>query len=95
MTFFKDVEGEAAVIVQNGVYKQVPLATRGGYLFAKTSGGYVRLMEDGSTSKSGLRLEHLSWDGQLMRDPMGRLCTSETPKAKELTGPRADALLLS
>ena len=29
MAFFKEVEGEAAIVIQNGVYKQVPLYTRG------------------------------------------------------------------
>lgn len=32
MSFFKQVEGEAAVLVENGVYKQVDLYTRDGYL---------------------------------------------------------------
>ena len=34
MSFFKKVEGDAAVLVANGVFKQVDLYTRDGYVFA-------------------------------------------------------------
>ncbi len=93
MSFFKEVEGEAAIMVENGVYRQVPLYTRDGFLYAKVSGGFVRLMADGATTKARMRLDHLSWDGDLYRDPLGRLCTHEARGAVALEAPRAQLLL--
>jgi hypothetical protein len=93
MSFFKEVEGEACVIVENGVFKQVPIYLRDGYLYAKTNGGFVRLMADGSTSRAKQRLEFMSWNGNLARDPFGRLRTLDVPKAKALEPIRQQALL--
>lgn len=76
MGLFQEVEGEAAILSQNGVYKQVPVFKRDGYLYAKASGGFVRLYEDGSTSKSRCRLDTLTWGDPLTlgRDSLGKLC---------------------
>lgn len=93
MGFFKQVEGEAAVLVENGVYRQVDLYTRDGYLYAKTGAGFVRLMADGSTTKAKMRLDHMSWTGELKRDGLGRLCTTEVSGAKSLEQPKAQLLL--
>lgn len=93
MSFFKDIEGEGAIVVIAGVHKQVTLATRDGYIFAKVAGGYVRLMEDGSTSKAGMRLDYMTFDGELRRDAFGKLCTSEVSGAKPLDAPKAQKLL--
>lgn len=93
MGFFKQVEGEAAIVVIKGVYKQVDLYERDGFLYAKTAGGFVRLMADGSTTKDRMRLDHMSWNGSLCRDGMGRLCTSEASGAKSLEAPKAQLLL--
>lgn len=93
MSFFKDIEGEGAIVVVGGVHKQVTLATRNGYLFAKVAGGYVRLMEDGSTSKAGLRLDYMTFEGDLYRDGLGKLCTSEVSGARALDAPKAQKLL--
>lgn len=79
MSFFQEIEGEAAVLVNNGVYIQVPLYVRDGYLYAKVGGGFVRLMADGATTKAKLRLDFMSWTGPLCRDGLGRLCTDKTP----------------
>lgn len=84
MSFFKEIEGEAAVLVNNGVYSQVPLYTRDGYLYAKSGGGFVRLMADGATTKSSLRLDFMSWTGPLYRDALNRLCTDAVRGAKPL-----------
>lgn len=84
MSFFKEIEGEAAILVSNGVYQQVPLFSRDGYLFAKIGGGFVRLMADGATTKSKLRLDFMSWEGPLFRDALGRLCTDAVKGAKPL-----------
>lgn len=37
MGFFKQVEGEAAVVIENGVYRQCDLYTRGGSKSGKLS----------------------------------------------------------
>lgn len=93
MSFFVHVEGEAAILVENGVYRQVDLYTRDGFLYAKTSGGFVRLMADGSTTKAKMRLEHLSWTGELRRDVLGRLCTVDVSGSKALDASKAQLLL--
>lgn len=93
MGFFKEVEGEGAVIIIGGVYKQVPLATRDGFLYAKTAGGYVRLMADGSTTKDKMRLDYMTWDGELRRDQYGRLCTPDVKGARSLEPERKTLLL--
>lgn len=82
MSFFQEIEGEAAVLVENGVYKQVPLYSRDGYLYAKVGGGFVRLMADGVTTKAKLRLDTLSWTGPLYRDGLGRLCSPDVKGVK-------------
>jgi len=87
MSFFKEVEGEAAILVENGVYRQTSLYTRDGYLYANITGGFVRLMSDGATTKSRMRLEFLSWNGTLLRDSLGRLCTADVRGARPLEGP--------
>ena len=73
MSFFKEIEGEAAVIVENGIFKQVALAERDGYLYAKAGGGFIRLHRDGSTSKSGgkTRWDYISCNS--FPDDLGRL----------------------
>lgn len=73
MAFFKQVEGEAAILVSNGIYKQVDVYIRDGALYAKDGGGFVRLYADGATTKSRTRLDTLSWEGTLYRDRLGRL----------------------
>lgn len=93
MSFFKEVEGEAAILIENGVYKQVPLYTRDGYLYAKIGSGFVRIMADGATTKSKMRLDFMSWTGPLFRDSLGRLCTEAVSGAKALPGEHAQKLL--
>ena len=93
MSFFKEVEGEAVILVQNGVYKQVPVYVRDGYLYAKISGGFVRIMADGSTTKAKMRLDFMSWSWPLFKDNMGRLCTSEVTGAKALDSNHTQKLL--
>lgn len=92
MGLFIESEGDAAVISMGGVYKQVEVYTRDGYVYAKANGGFVRLLADGSTSKSNCRLDHLVTDMPLFRDAFGKLCTSTVTGAKPL--PREQATLL-
>lgn len=93
MAFFKEVEGEAAILISNGVYRQVPVYTRDGYLYAKHGGGFVRLMADGSTTKDKMRLDYMTWEGELRRDTYGRLCTGEVSGSKSLEPERKTLLL--
>lgn len=95
MGLFQEVEGEVAVIVERGVYRQVPLYTRDGYLYGKLGAGFVRLYADGSTTKTACRLDTMTWDGtQLCRDKLGRLCTADVGDAKPLAEDSRDRLLL-
>lgn len=84
MGLFQEVEGEVAVLVSGGIYRQVPLYTRNGYLYAKSGGGFIKLNSDGSTTQPKVRIDTLTFEGNLAADPLGRLCLPSTPKSKEL-----------
>lgn len=76
MGLFQEVEGETAILVNNGVYQQVPVYKRNGFLYAKIGGGFVRLYADGSTTKPKVRIDTLTWENSatLGRDNLGKLC---------------------
>jgi hypothetical protein len=93
MGLFREVEGDTAIIVENGVYKQVPVYNRNGYLYAKVSGGFIRLYVDGSTSKPKCRLSHLDTVIPLYADTMGRLCRGNVYSAKLLDESKKQILL--
>lgn len=93
MGFFQQIEGEAAVIVERGVYRQVDVYQRDGYLYAKFGSGFVRLYADGSTTKAHCRLDTLSFEGALYKDALGRLCGSPMAGAKKLDAPAHQRLL--
>lgn len=94
MSYFKATdEGQVAIIVKNGVFQQVPLFTRNGFLFAKVGSGFVRLASNGSTSQPSTRIEALIFDGELFRDSLGRLCDGSVSGAK-LVAPSETQLLL-
>jgi len=95
MTLFKEVEGDVAIVVTGGVFKQVPLYTRNGFLFAGVAGGFVRLKADGTTSKPHMRLEHLETELALHQDRLGRLGTADIPEAKPLSVEVAGQLMLT
>lgn len=94
MGLFKELEGDVAILIENGVYKQVPVYTRDGYIFAKLGGGFVRIMSDGSTTKAKVRLDTIMTEHPLMRDAVGRLCMAGVSGAKALDD-RSKTLLLS
>lgn len=74
MSMFQEMEGDVAIVVQNGIYYQTPLYRRGDFLYAKHGGGFVRLMADGATSKAKMRLDHLDVTTACIgRDALGRL----------------------
>lgn len=95
MSLFQEVDGEVAIIVQNGVFKQVPLYKRGGYLYAKSNGGFIRLYFDGSTTVAKARLETITWsNGVLGKDSLGRLAiVGEAPNVRPLQPENKSKLL--
>lgn len=74
---FQKVEGENAIVVHNGVYRQCDVYERNGSLFAKVGPGFIRLYANGSTSQTKTRLETLAYDGPLYADQLGRLTTKD------------------
>lgn len=70
---FSRLEGDTAILVHRGVYRSADLFSWDGKLFAQVAGGYVRLRADGSTTKDGVRLEHMEFEGPLYADRFGRL----------------------
>lgn len=95
MSFFKplDEPEQFAIIVEGGVYKQAPLFTRAGHLYAKFGGGFVRLGSDGSTSRPKLRLDALICDLPLCMDRFGRLCDASVTGAVPLPTEKVTLLL--
>lgn len=86
MSYFKVLdEGDTAVLVDRGVFRQVPLYVNKGHLFAKVGAGFVRLSADGATSKPNLRIEALVYAEPLYRDAARRLCIREVAGGKPLT----------
>ena len=85
---FQTLEGELAVTVENGVYKEATLATRNnGELYVKAKGGFLRLYADGSTSGgSKCRLDTLHLDVALFKDKLGKLCISPDLDTRTLIG---------
>jgi hypothetical protein len=50
MDFFTPIPEAQAIVMTRGVYRQVPLFTRGGKTYAKIGSGFVRLMAGGGMS---------------------------------------------
>lgn len=94
MGMFKQIEGENAIVVEGGVFKQTDLYTRDGYLYAKAGGGFVRLYADGSTSKARCRLDVLTFDKPLRVDNFGRLCDASVTTSRALESEKSQRLLL-
>ena len=95
MTLFKELEGDVAIVASGGVYKQVPIFTRNGYLFAAVSGGYVRLKADGTTSKDKLRLVHIETEVELHKGQFGFLGNGDIADAKPLLPGDTKRLMLA
>lgn len=93
MTYFKEIEGDAAIIASRGVYRQAQLYTFDGHLYARSGSGFIRLAVDGSTSKADTRIVRLITDIVLYRDQLGRLSVTAAPGAKPIPGETLQALL--
>ena len=81
---FEIIEGDVAILTENGVFRQVALATLDGKLFAKAKGGFVRLTETGATSHPSVKIHQIVTDLPLYRDRFGRLCTAPGEDRKAL-----------
>lgn len=84
MSYFKEIEGDVAILSIGGVFKQASLYTLDGYLFAQAAGGFVRLAADGSTSKSKMRIIKLVTDRALYQDALGRLTVEHNDNTKPI-----------
>jgi hypothetical protein len=97
MSFFKKIDGEGAICVEKGVYKQTEVYERDGFIYIKAAGGFVRVMADGSTSKLGgsLKLDFMTMPDsiRLAKSRYGYLCTAEVPDSKLLDKPATAKLL--
>lgn len=94
MGLFSIIEGDTAIVRNAGVFKQVPIYARDGYLYAGiSSNAFVRLYCDGSTSKANLRLDHLDTTQQLYRDSFGRLGTKRITGAEKISPTELPKLL--
>ena len=59
MSLFTVLEGATAVLKSKGVYRQVPVYTRRGLLFARWGAGFISLRADGATSLPDVRVDYL------------------------------------
>lgn len=55
MSFFSIIEHGRAIIHCRGVYRQVPIYSRAGKIYAKYGGGLVKLAQGGSSSAPNVR----------------------------------------
>jgi hypothetical protein len=88
---FKRLEGDTALVRQGGVYKVCDLYEMGGALYARFGGGYIRLRENGTTSKDGVQIEHMEIDVPLFADKFGRLTVTERDDYKPAALPAPPA----
>lgn len=97
MSFFKKIEGEGAITVERGIFKQTEVYERDGFIYVKAAGGFVRVMADGSTSKLGgsMKLDFITLPDtlKLAKSKFGYLCTTDVPDSKALDKPAQQKLL--
>lgn len=76
---FTEITGAQVLLKQGGVFKPAKLYNMGGALFAASSGGYIRLYANGSTSKDKVHFGERHFDGALTQDRFGRLRVDADP----------------
>jgi len=74
MAGFNKLEGEFAITRTNGVYKQVDVYERNGYLFVKHGSGFIQLNHTGGTSTPKVNLDELNIETPIAMSKLGRLC---------------------
>ena len=79
---FKKTEDAFAILFSKGVYRQAPLYTKGGELFAKYGSGFIRLYDKGTTSVPSVTHTDLIHAGKLVVGPIGRLSLTGDEKLK-------------
>ena len=93
MSYFQEIEGDVAIIASGGVFKQAPLYTLDGNLYAKASGGFVRITATGATSKDKMYVVKLVTNLPLFKDTHGRLTVVPGPKNKPLAQEQVQKLI--
>lgn len=73
MCYFTKVEGEQAVVRKNGGFRQVDLYAYNSQLFFKYGSDFVRIHDEGRTSKPDVFVEALPETIETKPGPMGRL----------------------
>lgn len=91
MGVFKQVDGDSVILQSRGVFTQAELYERDGELYAKISGGFVRLYKSGGTSKDKVSIVQIISDINFHEDKFGRLCAPGT--GKELPAPEHQKLI--
>lgn len=81
---FKKLEGDTAVVVQKGAYKQGDLYEWQGGLFVRIGSSFYRLKADGATSHIDIKLCAVALDKTIYSDRFGRLCTEPGEDRKPL-----------
>ena len=89
---FKQIQGENAIIVRSGVYRQCDLYERAGEIFARVGNGFVRLYADGSTSQPKTSITVLAFNGNLFADRLGRLTIQPGENFKRISVTNEGAL---
>ncbi len=59
MNFITAIPEGQAIVHSRSVYRQVPIYERGGKIYAKHGGGFVRLSQGGATSAPNVRWAEL------------------------------------
>lgn len=94
MGMFTPVDGALAVLNDKGVFKEALVYARRGVLYARYGVGYVRLYSRGETTKPGVSLSSLAWEGDLYETKFGMLCLPHVEGSRQLAESRVDQLLL-
>ena len=74
MSGFNKLEGEFAVTVSNGIYKQVDVYERNGYLYVQQGSGFIQVNHTGGTTSPKVRLDELNIETPIAMSKLGRLC---------------------
>ena len=89
MSGFNKLEGEFAITVSNGVYKQVDVYERNGYLYVAQGSGFIQINHTGGTTSPKVRLDELNIETPIAMSKLGRLCLKDhagIPEQKPLAG---------
>ena len=89
MAGFEKLEGEFAITVSNGIYKQTDVYERNGYLYVKHGSGFAQINHTGGTSVAKVRLDELNIETPIAMSKLGRLCIdghAGVPNQKPLKG---------